>query len=351
MAERIAIIGAGIAGCLIARELLAARPDARVTLIDRDLAGLGASQRSAGLQFPVGRTERIRQWAATSREYYRDLGARHPETAPRPVAAVAAASSERASDLRDHCIDAGEIRTGLDAIAGLIAERPDLATWEMPGCHAADVGALVRWLARDLRGRAALVEGCGVEAVAEAEDLVRVTLASGETLEVDRLVLAPGPWANATPWGALTAPLGIRIKKVVAFHIDHPATPESRAILFPEEDAFVVPLVHRGHWLYSYTCPEWDYDPDSPPAGISRANLEEASAVLRRYAPQAARRIRGGRVFCDAYGPAREPIVAAVGGSGRIVFAGAANGSGYRLAPAIAAEAVALLNRDTRMCR
>lgn len=344
MGERIAILGAGIAGCLIARELLAARPAARVTLIDRDLAGLGASQRSAGVQFPTGRTERVRQWAAKSRDYYRELAARHPAAAHQSVTAVAACRGERAEELRGQCIDPGEIRPGLDAVPGLVEARTDVVSWEMPGCHSADVGALVQWLARTLRGSAALVEGCPVEALDDAGDRVRVTLASGETLEVDRLVLAPGPWANAAPWRALTAPLEIRIKKVVAFHIDHHPAHEARAILFPEEDAFVVPLVHRGHWLYSYTCPEWDHDPDLPAAGISRTNFEEASAVLRRYAPAAASRIRGGRVFCDAYSPAREPIVTTVGESGRIVFAGAANGSGYRLAPAIAAEAVALLN-------
>lgn len=343
MTERIAIVGAGIAGCLIARELLAARPAARVVLIDRDLAGFGASDRSAGMQFPIGRTDRIRTWAVRSREYYRMLGERHPETRHHAIAAVAACRPERAAELRAQCINPGELRHGLDALPGLAEARSDLATWALPGSHSADVGGLVRWLARSLRGRAAVVEGAAAEAVDESSNFVRITLSSGETLEVDRLVLAPGPWANAAPWRALTAELNIRIKKVVAFHIDHPVRPGAAAVLFQEEDAFLAPLVHRGHWLYSYTCRQWDYDPDKPAGGTSRADLDDARAVLGRYAREAARRIRGGRVFCDAYSPAREPIVSPVGQSGRIVFAGAANGSGYRLAPAMAAEAVALL--------
>jgi glycine/D-amino acid oxidase-like deaminating enzyme len=52
---------------------------------------------------------------------------------------------------------------------------------------------------------------------------------------------------------------------------------------------------------------------------------------------------RSGRVFCDAYSADREPLVRALDEEGRLVFAGAANGSGYRLAPAIAAEAAHLL--------
>jgi glycine/D-amino acid oxidase-like deaminating enzyme len=49
-------------------------------------------------------------------------------------------------------------------------------------------------------------------------------------------------------------------------------------------------------------------------------------------------------VFCDAYTPDRTPLVSALDSAGRVVFAGGANGSGYRLAPAIAAETVDLLD-------
>jgi hypothetical protein len=38
-----------------------------------------------------------------------------------------------------------------------------------------------------------------------------------------------------------------------------------------------------------------------------------------------------GRVFCDAFSRTGEPVV--LDRAGRVVFAGAANGSGYRLAP------------------
>jgi glycine/D-amino acid oxidase-like deaminating enzyme len=48
-------------------------------------------------------------------------------------------------------------------------------------------------------------------------------------------------------------------------------------------------------------------------------------------------------VFCDAYSPDREPVVRALDAGARLIFAGAASGSGYRLAPAIAAECTDLL--------
>jgi glycine/D-amino acid oxidase-like deaminating enzyme len=113
-------------------------------------------------------------------------------------------------------------------------------------------------------------------------------------------------------------------------------------VVFHDEDAFLLPLRHRGHFLFSYTCQEWDLDPDGPVAGLSATHLEEARASLARYAPALADASRAGRVFYDAYSPDREPRVEAVDPAGRVVFAGAANGSGYRLAPAMAAEAASL---------
>jgi glycine/D-amino acid oxidase-like deaminating enzyme len=77
---------------------------------------------------------------------------------------------------------------------------------------------------------------------------------------------------------------------------------------------------------------------------VSAADISAARDCLRRYSPALAGACRAGRVFCDAYSPDREPVVRALDETGRIVFAGAANGSGYRLAPAIASEAVDLLH-------
>ncbi|HEX6873810.1 MAG TPA: FAD-binding oxidoreductase, partial [Micromonosporaceae bacterium] len=77
--------------------------------------------------------------------------------------------------------------------------------------------------------------------------------------------------------------------------------------------------------------------------GLRQDHLAEANDILARYAPALAGRCVSGRVFCDAYTPNRQPLVSAVDDRARIVFAGGANGSGYRLGPAIAAETVDLL--------
>jgi glycine/D-amino acid oxidase-like deaminating enzyme len=172
---------------------------------------------------------------------------------------------------------------------------------------------------------------------------VRLRLGTGETLAADRVLLAPGPWLHDAAFRDLVAPLGLRIKKVVALHIERRPEPGARAVYFQDDDAFLLPLAHRGHWLFSYTCTEWDVDPDALHDGLSAGHLAAAREVLRRYAPGLAADCAAGRVFCDGYSPDREPRVRALDPAGRIVLAGAANGSGYRLAPAMAAEAAALL--------
>ena len=346
MRERVVVAGAGIIGSVIVREILAARPDTEIVAIDRGLVGSGASQRSAGLHFPAGRTERIRAMSQTSARYYQALAARDPSLPIYPIALDAVAFGAAAKEAWGNFVKAGPIEASPAYRRAATGQPPGASVWSVPGCHYSDVGALAARLVRDFRSTISLLEGVAVASIREEKGAALLVLSTGETLRADRLVLATGPWVNAPAWRALIAPLGVRVKKIVALHLDAPLGKADAAILFPEEDAFLLPLQHRGHWLFSYTCLDWDVDPDAPQHGVSRRNLDEAQAVLRRYAPELAGKLRSGRVFCDAYSPCREPIVATVGESGRIIFAGAANGSGYRLAPAIAAETLRLLATD-----
>ncbi|WP_225145696.1 FAD-binding oxidoreductase [Bradyrhizobium sp. BRP20] len=344
MRERVVVAGAGIIGSVIVRQILAERPGAEIIAIDRDLVGSGASRRSAGLHFPVGRTERVRAMTEMSERYYQALAARDPSLPIYPVAMHAVAFGTAAEAAWRNFIKAGPIETSPACRRAAMGQPVGASVWSVPGCHYTDVATLAGRLVRDFRSMISLLEGVAVASIQEETGAAVLVLSTGETLRADRLILAPGPRVNAPAWRALVAPLGIRIKKIIALHLDAPADKADAAVVFPEEDAFLLPLQYRGHWLFSYTCLDWDVDPDAPQPGVNRQNLDEAQKVLRRYAPELVEKLRSGRVFCDAYSPSREPIVATVGASGRIIFAGAANGSGYRLAPAIAAETLRLLD-------
>jgi D-arginine dehydrogenase len=340
----VAVVGAGVIGCMTAREILSRSPGTSMVILDRDAAGAGATRRSAGLHFPRGATERVRRMSAASQDHYAKLKADHPELPIHPLGmtVVAATAGERA--LHEVYLDSARLSRVEDVPGGQVRVPSESEAWEGQGCQYADVHGLTQILARQLRQSAAFREGARVTAVEPREHGVVLRLGTGESVTAGRVVLAPGPWLAAPAWKDLVKPLGARVKKVVALHIERRPARDDHAIVFHDEDAFLLPLYERGYWLFSYTCQEWDVDPDTVADGVSEDNLRDALGILARYAPGLAGDCASGRVFCDAYGPAGEPVVSTLAGDRRLVFAGAANGSGYRLAPAIAAETADLLH-------
>jgi D-arginine dehydrogenase len=353
--RRVAIVGAGIVGCLIARELAAADSDAEIEVLDRDLIGSGVTRRSAGLSLARGATPVTRQMSAFSHRYYADLKASHPHLPIYPLGA------RLIMEGADDPIEAGYLpdlaspaevspESGLrqDALAREITWPEQARAWRLAGCHYADVYAVAQALAALARPRVRFREGVEVTGLTAGDSWVTLHCGSGEHLTADQVVLAPGPWLAAPAWRELVEPLGLRVKKIVAMHIEQAPAAGDELIIFESEDAFLLPLAHRGHWLFSYTAAQWDVDPDKLAAGpgLSAGDVEAARSCLRRYSPALAEACGSGRVCCDAYSPSREPVVCALDQAGRIAFAGAANGSGYRLGPAIAAQAVELLTRN-----
>ncbi|MFE0848300.1 NAD(P)/FAD-dependent oxidoreductase [Streptomyces mutabilis] len=339
----VAVVGAGVIGSMTAREILTRNPDTSVMVLDRDTIASGATRRSAGLHFPRGATERVRRMSAYSQDYYGKLLEDHPGIPIHrlPMTVISAATRERA--LREVHLESADLRHVPRAPHDWIHTPDGCAVWQGDGCQYADVPRLTHYLVRSLRERIALRESVRVVSIRPQKEAVELELSDGDTVAASYVVLAPGPWLGAPAWQDLAAPLGIRVKKVVAMHIDVRPEKDDHAVVFYDEDAFLLPLHDRGHWLFSYTCQEWDVDPDTVANGISPENLQEAQALLARYAPELVDRCASGRVFCDAYSPTKEPVVEALDEHRRVIFAGAANGSGYRLAPAVANEAVGLL--------
>ncbi|MEW2624645.1 FAD-dependent oxidoreductase [Streptomyces sp. NPDC048106] len=339
----VVIVGAGIIGCLTARALTAAFPGATVAVIDRDQVASGASRRSAGLHFPRGSSARVRRMADLSERYYRELREELPELPIHDVATTVVAARSNVGRLAEHYLpDAGlePVRRMPAGPADLVRLPPGSAAWSVRGGQYADVHGVAQILAARLRPGVRFFEGTRVVAVDPGADRVRLRLSTGEELAARKVVLAPGPWIEDPAWREWTAPLGLRVKKVVALHIERRPRPGDGVLVFEDEDAFLLPLHHRGHWLFSYTCEQWDVSPEGTHSHLSPVEIAEGRAVLERFAPGLARHCGTGRVFCDAYSAERAPVVRPLDEHRRVIFAGAANGSGYRLAPAIAAETV-----------
>lgn len=342
MTRRIAIVGGGLLGCLAAHRCLDAHPECDVTLVEQSFIASGASRFSAGVHFPIGRSDRVRAMSKRSAAYYEAARWVHPDWPIYPLDFLISAPPVHAAQVRDICINVGPVlaRDGIDT--GSIELPPEFDVWRMTGCTVAHVEALARALTHELRTRASIIEGVGLRSIEESASGVTLGLSSGSELVVDKAILCPGPWVNQDPFREYTASLGIRTKKIVALHVagsNNVVVP----ILFPIDDTFFVPIPFMGYWLFSYTCQKWDVTPDEVlHETLSASLLDEASSWLAKYAPKLRAHVRGGRVFADAYSTEREPVVSVVGSRGHLVFAGAASGAGYRLGPAIAEEAVCL---------
>lgn len=337
----VAVVGGGIIGCLVAREIASRVPEATIVLIERDAIGSGATRRSAGLHFPRGSTERVRRMTAYSEQYYAALKQTQPWLPIQPVPMYVVASCVR--EVYETYLDSAAPRPTDEAVV-TVPEGARL--WRVNGGQHADVPALTKALSRELGPRVSVREGIGVDGLDPADTHVALRLSTGDILTVGHTVLAPGPWLAAPAWKALIQPLGARVKKVVALHVEQVPATSVPVIVFQDEDAFLLPLAQQKRWLFSYTCTEWDVDPDTVATSLSQRDIDEARACLIRYAPELVDRCTAGRVFCDAYSVNREPLVRTLDTAGRVVFAGATNGSGYRLAPAVAAQAADLVLGD-----
>ncbi|MEU6291343.1 FAD-binding oxidoreductase [Streptomyces sp. NPDC046988] len=341
----VAIVGAGIVGCLTARAVLDRLPGRSIAVVERDAVAGGASRRSAGLHFPRGASAAVRRMASFSESYYRTLKREDPQLPIHGLDTTVIAADARADRLAEHYLPGRLRRTDRPppGPAGPVRLPGGTGAWQVTGGQYADVAALTQRLAARLRPAVRFLEGTRVRTVASRPGHVGLGLSSGATLTASKVLLAPGPWLADPAWRPWTAGLGLRVKKVVALHVERRPRPTEGAIVFEDEDAFLLPVHHRGHWLFSYTSAQWDVAPDAADHCVTPAELAEARSVLDRLAPELVPLCTTGRVFCDAYSPDRIPVVGPVDEFQNVIFAGAANGSGYRLAPAIAADAARLL--------
>ncbi|MCX5386206.1 FAD-binding oxidoreductase [Streptomyces sp. NBC_00083] len=339
----VAVVGGGVIGCMIAREVALRAAHASVLVLDKDAVGSGASRRSAGLHFPRGTSERVRRMSAYSQASYRALLDADPALPIHPVPLLVVSDRASADQVEAAYLDEAGL-SRVDALPDWLPPlSPETAAWTGEGAQYADVGALARVLARSLRPGTTFREGVRVDSLERVGSGYELGLGTGERVTAGSVVLAPGPWLAAPAWRERLAVLDARVKKVVALHIEEPPAARDGVVVFHDEDAFLLPLHGQRRWLFSYTSQVWDVDPDRLTGSLSPSDLAEARDVLLRRAPRLADSARSGRVFCDAYSADREPVVRALDEEGRLVFAGCANGSGYRLAPAIAREAAQLL--------
>src|ERR1700722_14003823 len=138
------IVGAGIIGCLVARELAARHPGLSITVLDQDGIGTGASRRSAGVRLPRGATPRTQRMAAYSHDYYRRLRQANPYAPLSPCPATVVVPPADAARPAGGCLELTRPARAGDLADPAVAVPDGMAGGRISGCHYTEVYRLAR---------------------------------------------------------------------------------------------------------------------------------------------------------------------------------------------------------------
>ena len=202
----IAVVGGGILGVAVARELLLRTPGARITVLERE-AGLARHQTGrssgvihAGIYYAPG-SLKARLCVEGARELYEYCAERGIPARPcgKLIVAVDPAEIPRLDELerRGKANAVGGLRR-LDA-EGMREVEPaaaGLAALHSPRTGVVDFGAVTEALALDVEAAGGVIAtGCEVLGLAERSDGVRVLHSRGET-PAGRAVVCAGAWSD-----------------------------------------------------------------------------------------------------------------------------------------------------------
>lgn len=342
------VVGAGMVGVAVAAIAKKANPSARVTILDRSLAGTGASLYGGAIRVPFGITATHRKLARRSEELFAELAAWAGPMPDRRLPVVWILAPARQTEFVGW-LTSGVTRTATaaerDALHGTVPDlrlsSDDIVLMDDAWCG--NPGRTVAHLLACLRRQPGVecCEGVHVTAIEDRADGCDIVAADGQAFRARHVVRATGPWLELHR--RRLGDSALRIKKVAALHVDVAVATDAPIVFFADDDAYLLPDPEHGRWIFCFASQEWDVEPEISRLMLTAQDRAIAARTLRRYAPALLDRCRGGRVFCDGYSATRVPAVARDPQSPRSVHALACSGSGYRLAPAIAETALGLL--------
>jgi glycine oxidase len=351
----VVVVGAGVVGCAVACEL--ARRGAAVEIVDERLAGMGATQASAGILAPF--------IEARERSPFLDLTVRSLELFDDFVARAAAESGQSVLYRRTGTLDVATHEARLDELRLVAAAlesrgvRADLidgpsARRQEPNLSDGVTGALLipshgfvapgeltRALAMAARRHGAqLVEGSKVKGISTRDGDLVVKTERGP-LTCDTVVLAAGSWSGCIDIEGLPSRVPVRPVRGQLLHLAWSGAPlrrvtwASHCYLVPWED---------GTLLVGATVEEVGFDERTTVAGV-RGLLEGVSEIV----PQAASAgFISARAGLRPAAPDQLPIVGRSAAMPSLVYATAHYRNGVLLAP-LTAVLVADLMLDDRI--
>lgn len=348
------VVGAGALGLCTAFAAVQSQPEWSILVVDQDRPGGGATRWSAGLAVPFGSTlahpALVSQATATLQSWSRPLHAeadRLFEELPHFVVG----SYETVSWLDDRALpgvlvpaDAASVRRAYPNLR----VHSDEVVLRCAGTYRifAEPFTDAVWRYLVAQPLVSAWTGTKVISVRPLGNGSEVRTATGAVIGAARVVLALGAWFTDTarPHGVRSLGSEITAKRVVGLHCAVPAAPGAPVVTFLDDDLFVMPDTANDSTFVSFYRDEWLSPGEAPSATLlSQDDLDVGLAALGKRSNGLATSVVGGRVAYDGYARDRLPVVRHLEDRNSVIAVAGGSGSGLRLAPALAVEAVRLL--------
>jgi len=327
----IAIIGGGIQGLFLAYYSKIKFPQKKIFLFESKVIGSGTTSYSGHLHSPYGEGDKY-FLTKTSLSLYNELLKRFPDF---PI--------ER-RDFTGICL-----RKDQDKILSKIINKDDISIniTENISSDYISFSGLKGFVTRRsittymmeliIKMGVVIFEGSKVESIVQINDNFQLTTIANQKIMTSIVINSSG----ISLFNLLEKEkINLRIKKVVAFHIDELSFESSSINYFFDDDAFILPQPYYSRYLFSYNCEEWykSLGKGSGFPSIKSKDILAAQKVLRKYYNSSINFI-GGQVHLDLYNtPSSSPLIYEF--KKNYITVGATGGSGVRLAPALAIKAI-----------
>ena len=341
----VVVIGGGLVGLSTAWHLRRADPGTRVTVVEREEVGAGASGASAAGVRVMGRdpAERaialasLARWPDLERElegstgYRRAGGLRVAESAAEQAQLQADVAAQRADGVPVELVDgpgARSIAPGLSpVVVGGIHCRIDGQADALSTVHS--------FAAAARRLGAAIREGVAVASIlVEANRIVGVAMRDGTRVPCDVAVVAAGAWTIT-----LLAPLGVRVPltaRGLQMLLTDPGLSAPIPVLGRIGGQLSLKQLSGGAYLIGGGWPGVIPDESANRGRVLDESVHRSFAVARGvYAPLERRTVVQSWVGIEAFMPDGLPILGSIGGVEGLLVAAGFSGHGFALAPAV----------------
>jgi glycine oxidase len=262
-AERVVVVGAGVIGLSVAWRL--ARAGARITVVERDRPGRGASRVAAGMLAPISEAgfhdEEATRFARASLARYPSFLTELESDADMRVALdtrgtlVVARDADDAAYIRRAYEYRRSIGLPVEWLSGSAAREAEpllsprvSAAMSVPDDCQVDTRAFLVALERACTNKGVEIRAeCEVRRVDVSDNVARGVACADETVAADTVVVAAGAWSGSLPGvpGDAAPPVRpvkgqlLRLKKTSEFPLAY-VIRSPRAYLLPKDDGTVI---------------------------------------------------------------------------------------------------------------